>query len=214
MNGKKYEIALSVIGILTVIVTSIGATFAYFTTSMTGTAADVNVTTDVIGGVTFDGGADFTTSMDIEPGWRESKTFTITVAPSNYEQTVYVKMDYTNGFRDLIASVENVSDGAKGSLNLQTPVGEFNEKGEVLGDDSDASVTGLVLVEKTFPASSEAQTVTYTLSMELLNKVDVNQNYDQGKEFSAVLYAQMANENLYYTHSSPSGTPNKPSPSV
>lgn len=213
MKSKRYEIALSIIGILTVIVTSVGVTFAYFSTSMEGNAGNVNVVTDVLGGVTFDGGADFTTSMDIEPGWRESKTFTITVSPSNYEQTVYVKMDYTNGFRDLIASVDNVSDGAKGNLLLQSPVGEFNENGVVLGDDTDASVTGLVLVEKTFPASDEVQSVTYTLSMELLNKPDVNQNYDQGKEFSATLYAQMANENLYYTNASPNGTPNVPSPS-
>lgn len=194
MEKKKYEIILSVITILTVIVTAIGVTFAYFTAGFTGEAGSVTVNTATIGGVTFDGGADFATSEDIEPGWKGTKAFTITVAPSNVSQVVYVKMRYINGFTDMTAKVEDVSNGAKGAISLVTD--ETNE-------------TTVTLVEKTFEASDTTQTITYTLTMEFPNK-DEAQNYDQGKVFEATLFAELSDTNLYYNHENPTGTTTKP----
>ena len=45
MNVKKYEIIISILTILTVLATAVGVSVAYFTSSMTGTPADINTTT-------------------------------------------------------------------------------------------------------------------------------------------------------------------------
>lgn len=193
MDSKRYEIMLSVITILTVIVTSVGVTFAYFTNGMTGVKADVSATTAKIGGVTFDGGSDFTTANGIEPGWSESKTFTISVAPSDSEQTVYVKMTYTNGMPDLTCDVTDVANGAKGAISL----------------DSSGTETTAVLVEKTFLPSDSVQSITYTLTM-ALPETGENQNSSQGKEFKGLLFAEFGSGELYFNADNPNGTTTKP----
>jgi len=54
MNDNKGQtIFLSVIGIATLLVAIIGATFAYFTTTMSGDAADIEATTGTLGKVNF-----------------------------------------------------------------------------------------------------------------------------------------------------------------
>lgn len=191
MNSKKYEIMLSVITILTVILTATGVSFAYFTTRMTGENGEINATTGTIGSIQFDGGADFQTSTNIEPGWSESKTFTITAAPSLVPQTIEVRMKYTNGFRDITANVSG--DGAIGDFK---PI--INETVE----------QDIVLVTKTFSASEETQVATYTLTMGLPDN-DANQNYDQGKLLDGTLYAKLKEE-VYYTNAHPEGTLERP----
>lgn len=197
MKNKRYEIMLSIITIMTVLTTAVGVTFSYFTNSMTGTAADISATTDLIGGIKFEGGTNFEDATDIEPGWMKSKTFTITVAPSNHEQVVKVKMDYTNGFTDLVGEVTEVSNGAIGSFSLEKNTPENTDE------------FTKVLVDKTFPASSEVQTITYTLTMKF-PETDSNQNYDQGKEFNATLYADLGSSGLYFNDQNPNGTNTKP----
>lgn len=193
MSGKKYEIVLSVLTIMTVLVTAVGVSFAYFTGSIEGNPGDVVISTSTIGGVTFDGGSDFVASTDIEPGWKESKTFSITVAPSVVEQTVYIKLDYTNDMPELTAKVDSVSDGAVGTLVL----------------DSTGEKKSYTIVSKTFPASNEAQSVTYTLTMEL-PETGVVQNQNQGKTFSALLYADLGESDIYYNDQNPNGTTQRP----
>lgn len=193
MDSKRYEIMLSVITILTVIVTSVGVTFAYFTTDISGTPAKVEATTTKIGGVTFDGGSNFTTANEIEPGWSESKTFTITVAPSDNEQTVYVKIKYTNGMPDLTCNVTDVANGAKGNVSL----------------DSTGTEATSILVEKVFAPSDTVQSITYTLTM-ALPETGENQNTSQGKEFNGLLFAELGNNGLYFNDENPSGTATKP----
>jgi hypothetical protein len=196
MYNKKYEVMLSVLTILTVIMTATGVSFSYFTNGMIGEKASVTAQTEKIGNVTFDGGADFTTATDIEPDWSESKTFTITAAPSDREQTVYVKMDYVNGMPDLTCSVGEVSEGAKGAITL----------------NADSTSTTVILVEKTFPPSNETRSITYTLTM-ALPETGENQNESQGKTFEGELYAEFAND-YYYNSDNPNGTPIKPNGNV
>ena len=188
MNNKKYELALGVITIFTVIVTAVGVSFAYFTATMTGTPADVSGSSATVGGITFDGGADFTTADEIEPNWSEEKTFTITAAPSDKDQTILVKLKYTNNMPDLNCVVGEISDGAKGDI-------EINFSGEE---------TTVVLVEKIFPASTTTQTATYTLTMSL-PETGKNQNASQGKTFDGLLFAELSG-GMYYNADNPNGT--------
>lgn len=197
MGNKRYEVMLSVITIMTVLTTVVGVTFAYFTGSITGTPGDVVATTDLIGGVTFDGGSDFTTASEIEPGWSESKTFSITAAPSNHDQTVFVKMKYTNGFTDMKCNVTSsvTNSGAKGDIVLITNETDIQEE---------------TLVEVTFPASGETQTIEYTFKMEFPDTGE-NQNPQQGKEFNGTLFAELnGGSELYYNNENPTGTSTKP----
>lgn len=193
MDGKRYEIFLSVITIMTVLVTAVGVSFAYFTGGIEGTDGSIVSSTAIIGGVTFDGGSDFTASTNIEPGWKESKTFSITVAPSVVEQTVYIKLDYTNDMPELTAKVDDVSNGAIGTIVL----------------DSTGTSQTATIVSKTFPASDQSQTLTYTLTMEL-PETGVVQNQNQGKTFSALLYADLGESEIYYNEQNQDGTTVKP----
>lgn len=206
MNDKKYEIYLSVITIMTVLVSVVGVSFAYFTGSINGIEGTVTATTASIGGVTFDGGQEFSTaSTEIEPGWSATKTFSIEAAPSVVDQTIYVKLDYNNGFTDLELKVDgtdgegNGVNGAKGEITLTKQM------------ETTASKVTATLVEVTIPASSETVKYNYILTANF-PYYDKNQNYDQGKVFDATLYASLGEQEIYYTHGSPNGTPTKPRP--
>ncbi len=86
---------------MTVLVTAVGVSFAYFTDGISGTEGAISSTTASIGSVTFDGGQDFSMSTEIEPGWSATKTFSIEVSPSVVDQVIYIRLDYVNGFKDL-----------------------------------------------------------------------------------------------------------------
>lgn len=195
MEDKKRNIILSLFSIGIVIMIAVGLTFAYFSTSMTGTAGITSVTTGTIGKITFDGGADFQTSSEIEPPWTESKTFTITVAPSVVSQTIYVWMDYSNTVPELTFNVSNTSDGAVGDIVL----------------DTTGTTKTVKLVEKTFEASTTTQVIEYTITVSL-PETGVSQNQNQGKTFNASMYANLGDEETiyYYNESNPTGTTTKP----
>lgn len=195
MEDKKRNIILSLFSIGIVIMIAIGLTFAYFSTSITGSAGITNITTGTIGKITFDGGADFQTSSEIEPPWTESKTFTITVAPSVVSQTIYVWMDYSNTVPELTFNVSNTNDGAVGDVVL----------------DTTGTTKTVKLVEKTFEASTTTQVIEYTVTISL-PETGVIQNQNQGKTFNASMYANLGEENkvYYYNESNPTGTTTKP----
>lgn len=204
MNKKKDNVFIIMLGIATVVVACIGLTFAWFTTSMTGSSSSVTATTGKVGTITFDGGSDFTTANEIETlPWEESKTFTITVAPSTVSQTVYVWMDYTNTIPELECNVTPTDNGASGSVSLETTGTSKNSVGN--------SKT-VKLVEKTFSASTSTQTVTYTLTMSI-PETGVNQKQNLNQVFNGTLYANLGSEGAvkYYNNSNINGTTTKPS---
>lgn len=78
-NNRGQSIFLSVVGIATLLVAIVGATFAYFSISVTGndTASSINVTTARVGGVAFDGTGAGVTVTNAYPGWTTTKQFTV-----------------------------------------------------------------------------------------------------------------------------------------
>lgn len=204
MKKNKENVFIIMLGIGTVIIACIGLTFAWFSTSMSGTNGTVSATTGKVGTITFDGGSDFTTANEIDTlPWEESKTFTITVAPSTVSQTVYVWMDYTNTIPELECNVTPTASGASGDITLETTGTSKTSVG--------TSKT-VKLVEKTFSASTSSQTVTYTLTMSI-PETGVNQKENLNQVFNATLYANLGSENTakYYNNSNPNGTTTKPS---
>lgn len=196
MENRSKDLSLVIITVLTITMVMVGVTFAYFTTKMNGTNGSVNLSTMKVGNITFDGGADFNDSTDIEPGWKETKTFTITTPATDVKSTVYIRLDYTNDFQDLTWSLTGI--GANSEITGVIPTASTS--------------TTVTLVTLTINPSSSAQTFNYSLTVELPNKT-TNQDYDQGKIFSGTLYADLGagNNIIYYNTSNKNGTSTVPS---
>ena len=91
-NNRGQSIFLSVVGIATLLVAIVGATFAYFSISVTGNenASSIRVTTAKVGGITFDGTGAGVEATDVYPGWTATKTFTVT-SDANADATASVQ---------------------------------------------------------------------------------------------------------------------------
>lgn len=196
MEDSSKDLSLVIITVLTITMVVVGVTFAYFTTKMNGTNGSVNLSTMKVGDITFDGGADFTDSTDIEPGWKETKTFTITTPATDVKSTVYIRFDYTNTFQDLTWSL--TGSGANSEITGVIPTASTS--------------TTVTLVTLTINPSSSAQTFNYSLTVELPDKT-TNQDYDQGKTFTGTLYADLGDgiNTIYYNSSNKNGTTTAPS---
>lgn len=196
MEDSSKDLSLVIITVLTITMVVVGVTFAYFTTKMNGTNGSVNLSTMKVGDITFDGGADFTDSIDIEPGWKETKTFTITTPATDVKSTVYIRFDYTNTFQDLTWSL--TGSGTNSEITGVIPTASTS--------------TTVTLVTLTINPSSSAQTFNYSLTVELPDKT-TNQDYDQGKTFTGTLYADLGNgiNTIYYNSSNKNGTTTAPS---
>lgn len=192
MKDSSKDLSLMIITVLTIIMTVVGVTLAYFTTKINQKSA-VNGTVDTakIGNITFDGGSDFTNNTDIEPGWKQSKTFTISAPATDVTRTVYVRLDYTNSFKDLTWKLTGT--GANSSITGKVP--------------TVSTSTTVTLVTVTINPNSNAQTFNYTFTLELPDN-NTNQNYDQGKSFNGTLYADLGEgvNSIYYNNKNKTGT--------
>ena len=187
-ENKGQTIFLSVIGIATLLVAIIGATFAYFTTSMRGTEGTVNATTAKIGASTFT--ADSVDATAVLPGWTsEAKNVTVTLGESD------VNVDYTcvltmtaNPLTDLRLAV--AGDNAVAAATKTLATGETETK----------------IAEGTL-TSGESKTMTYTLTFA---ETGADQNGQQGASIAGVVKCSTAAATVYYNAANPGGTTEKP----
>lgn len=191
MRESCKDLSIMIITVLTIIMTVVGVTFSYFTTKMNGSSAAVNASTMKVGSITFDGGNNLSNNIDIEPGWKSSKTFTITAPATDVARTVYVRLDYTNSFKDLTWKLSGT--GSNSAISGVIPTTN--------------SSTTVTLVTLTINPRNSVQTFNYSLTLELPNK-DINQNYDQGKLFKGTLYADLGEgvNSIYYNNNNKTGT--------
>ncbi|MCI6350084.1 MAG: hypothetical protein MR779_04175 [Tenericutes bacterium] len=187
-ENKGQTIFLSVIGIATLLVAIIGATFAYFTTRMEGTQGNVNATTAKIGASTFT--ADSVDATAVLPGWTsEAKNVTVTLGESD------VNVDYTcvltmtaNPLTDLRLAV--AGDNAVAAATKTLATGETETK----------------IAEGTL-TSGESKTMTYTLTFA---ETGADQNGQQGASIAGVVKCSTAAATVYYNTANPGGTTKKP----
>ncbi len=181
-EAKGQTIFLSVIGIATLLVAIVGATFAWFNISLTGNEETKNivVTTASLSSITFEDGAEID-ATNIFPGTDKTKTFTIAQTDPSATETVNyeIKLNVTkntltpnaNGaFVNSITGEGATNGGTLVSVNEE----EVPEESAVLGS---GSLVGY-----------ETHTYTYTLS---LKNLDENQNSVLGKEFSGYISASL-----------------------
>ncbi len=200
-NNRKHTILLTVIGVATLLVAIVGATFAYFTASVSGNASNdnVSVTTSTYGlTVAYQDGSN---SISIQ-----NKELTKTDAGSNYEEAMGLSVENTgttaqnfnidlgnvaNTFCQKVASQDaSVCDDASGTIDVKD---EIYYKVNKCTDDTYTSCTTAVTDTTAAPTTdgsiatnlpvASREKVYYQVVVGIKN-IDKVQNYNQGKSFS------------------------------
>ena len=190
-ENKGQTIFLSVIGIATLLVAIIGATFAYFTTSMGGTQGTVKATTAKIGAASFT--AQSVSGTAVLPGWTsEAKTVTVTLGPSDYDVKYTCTLDMTaNPLTDLTLTVAGT--------NAQTTVNGKLKPG----------ATKTVIASGTLAKSATEQTASMTYTLDF-PETGADQNAQQGATIAGTVSCSLEGETVYYNSANPSGTTTAP----
>ena len=217
MNDNKGQtIFLSVIGIATLLVAIIGATFAYFTTQMTGDSANINTTTGTVGAATFtaegisetDENDDPTADSKILPGWTSGdKTVTATLGTSDYDVDYVCNLVVnTNEIEDLYLTVsgDNFVTAAN-NYKVDKVAKENTETGTAAG----TPVT-IKIAEGTLK-SGETKTMKYALTFA---ETGTDQNAQQNKTVSAVVSCGLKDTTVYYNAANNGGTTTKPNANI
>lgn len=194
-ENKGQTIFLSVIGIATLLVAIIGATFAYFTsTAGTGTG-DVNLTSKTVAGFTATAGS-ISNDTAILPGF--SKSAAISVATTDktdipYEYSCVLKVDAAAALTDMYVIV--TGDDAKATTNTELTAGQ-----EVTLTEGTVGNT----------SAAETKTATYTIKYKETGAAQTN----QGANFTATVTCKStlsgADSNVFYTDAAQTGTTEKP----
>lgn len=189
-ENKGQTIFLSVIGIATLLVAIIGATFAYFTTSMSGAQGTVTATTAQLGSASFTAQSVDASNTAILPGWTSgAKTVTVTLGESDYDVAYTCTLSMTaNPLSDLKLTV--AGEGAVSTANKTLATGASETK----------------IAEGTL-TSGASKSMTYTLSFP---ETGVAQDAQQNATFSGVVKCETAAGTVYYNTTNPTGTTTKP----
>ena len=186
-DGKTQSIFLSIIGIATLLVAIIGATFAWFSITVTGNdnPSDIVITSGTLGQVSFVDG----TTIEIDnlmPGNYTTKTFTV----SQTDPSATGKISY------------NIVLNVKENTLTPSASGEFVHSLKSSGNTNGGTLAVLgdpIVPEKSMVIGSgviegyEVHTYEYSIG---LNNAPFDQNEAQGKTFSGYLSVVLTNEGL------------------
>ena len=183
-NQKRQSTFLVVVGIATLLVAIVGATFAYFSITVAGndTASSIRITTQYVGSVTFLDGTDINVTK-IYPGWSATKNFVIEnkEEEANGEISYAIVLDVTTNTispfaaGSFVYTLSGTSDGGGTTINVdETPV-----------PTADETMNGGILIGK--------DTHSYTFSI-TLEETGSDQNAAQGRDFAGVLQVELAGE--------------------
>lgn len=193
MSDKKFLI----IGVVVcVLVIGIGITFAYFTSgvNVTGDGSNVTGTTAELIDVEYDAGSTAINLANAIPGASASKNFTITVTPTDNENSVtyaivldiasntFEKCDDANYNANSNACVRDANEI---TYRLTSNDGSVNESGDLT--EQTGKVT-LLTETKTVDAQT---TFDYTLEITYVN-TGSDQNHNESKTFTSNLKVEFA----------------------
>ena len=194
-NGQT--IFLSVIGIATLLVAIIGATFAYFTTTMQageGNNPNAVIQTAKVGSVGF-----VTTSPSSEtgvlPGWSGTGTTKVYFTSASeksveYSCKVYLAGDATDE-NDLMEHIEVQGVSGDDAQNTDNPV-TLTTAGVEIAHGTIPAVTADVVAASdngTEAGQGPAREVTYRV---IIKELGVEQNEDQGKNIKTTVSCELA----------------------
>lgn len=177
-ENKGQTIFLSVIGIATLLVAIIGATFAYFTTTMGNkNAVTGSVTTASISAVTL-AGTEFE-ATDVMPGWAsDEQTFTISAATITGDATA-----------DYVCNIIKTGTGVSTDFQYAVTTGTA---GTTYGEWAAVPTTSTEVAKGTLSASSK--THTYKAKFQLV-ETNANQNEQQGQKYGASITCALTKVN-------------------
>ena len=187
-NNKGQTIFMSVIGVATLLVAIVGATFAYFTIQVSGnnTASSITITTADVAGVTFTDGSAITVA-NAYPGYSKQKTFTIVSAGGNANSSI-----------DYIIELVTSNAGLPAASNTANEV-YYTIKGAKSGSGSVSTTsnvtanlpksTGRTQVGSGTLKGNETHTWTFTVG---ITERGVAQDGLQGKTYAGVLQVSLA----------------------
>ncbi len=184
---KSQSIFLSIIGIATLLVAIIGATFAWFSITVTGNdnPSDIIINSGTLGQVSFVDG----TNIEIKnlmPGAFTTKTFTV----SQTDPSATGKISY-----NIVLNVKSntLSPNANGQF-VHSLTSSGNTNGGILANFQNSAVpTQSMIIGSGVIEGYEVHTYEYTIG---LNNVNEDQNAAQGKEFSGYLSVVLADDGL------------------
>ena len=214
-NNKGQTIFLSVVGVATLLVAIVGATFAYFSVTVTGNenASSIKVVTATLTSVNFADGN--TINLDpAYPGAHADKTFTVTsdkTAGATYgSDTVgleyYVWLNVTDA--DLITTLHTQSKDSEFNYSLSCSAADTGAVktsvgcGGIGNDKAGASIygnygtsgnrgeTSLYGPVTIYPGSTH----TYTFRIQFTESSS-DQNYAQGHSFAGVIQVESVGGN-------------------
>lgn len=205
-NKKGNTILLTVIAIATLLVAIVGATFAYFTATVTGNdeAKSVIVSTAQLGSVTYTNGNE----LKIENGYpgAYSNEITFTVASTNNTVPIAYSINWViaaanNTFvdkTDLVYSLTGTSSNGGTVVSLTSPETLPDGK-KYLQVPASSSAIG------TGSLAAGGDTHTYTMQVHFKETAD-DQNDNQGKSFMGKIEVATSSDNgPYYTDSAKNG---------
>ena len=188
-EGKGQTIFLSIIGIATLLVAIVGATFAWFSIPITGNdnPADIVITSSNLGQVSFNDG----TAIDlgrIMPGTFTTKTFTV----SQTDPSATGRISY-----NIVLNVKTntLTPNANGQFVHSLKSSGNKNGGKIASFDSISVPEKSLVIGSGVIEGYEIHEYKYTIG---LNNINANQNAAQGKAFSGylsvVLTDDMANQ--------------------
>lgn len=182
-NNKGQTIFLSVIGIATLLVAIVGATFAWFSISVSGNdkASSVIVTTATLGSVAFTDGDEINLT-NIRPETSPQKVKTFTVANTNKDATEDVKYKI-----ELVVDTNTLTPAADGQF-VNTLTGTTNGTGTVVNVAESAVPEATKELGQGILKGYETHSYTYTIQFK---ENSADQNAAQGKAFGAKLQVNL-----------------------
>ena len=209
-NTKKGNtVLLTVIAVATLLVAVVGATFAYFTASVSTTgSSSIIVQAAKIGEIVFTDGKEINL-QNVLPGTEATKTFTIKAQNTtnttgisyavslNIETNTFKKVGDKSDLSDLVYSLKGTVQSSSGGSAVA------NADGNALG-----GVTGKVALGTGLLKSGETHSYTFTIRFRELGS---DQNSNQGALFKGAINVTTSDSgDLYYTSANPSGTKTAP----
>ena len=187
-NNKGQTIFLSVIGIATLLVAIVGATFAWFSTKITGTGATATVTTAQVSALSLTGTS--ITGTNVLPGWESNDaTFTISGTVTGDVEVPYTcTITSNNTLTDLEYRVSAAEAGTSAGGTWKT-VGTSTQ-----------IVTGSI-------TASNSEDV-YNIALRF-KETGEDQNTQQNQTATATVTCALAG-GIYYNSSNPTGVIDEP----
>ncbi len=189
-NNRGQSIFLSVVGIATLLVAIVGATFAYFSITVRGNeeASSIVVTTAQLSDVFFEDGDNISVT-DVYPGWTETKTFTIRVASGT---TLTQDIPYRVDLVVVPNSVNNLATAAATNHDFVYTLALDGGSASSANDMPASSTTnGTAIATGTLTSTNSSDTYVMTIS---IPERGVPQDELQGKAYSAVLQVTVTSD--------------------